>query len=240
MRQKLSVVALAVLFTLATGAVAQAALYKVFFDVRTHREYVNNTTLTNFMGFWVEVYDTELKNPPSFVDSIVVTAPDGTKFDITSTAHWNYLDKGYWATFPASAFADGFPSGTYSVRVDAGGTAITARDTLPSVVFLSPVTVTYPTEGKTGVPETPLIKWNAVSKATRYHIHLWNTTRNEPLFNGYAGLETIWTNKTSFKIPKGVLKPNSNFRIRIEARSDLQDTESRSRSKWINFSTGAW
>ncbi|MHC1726947.1 MAG: hypothetical protein AB9866_13225 [Syntrophobacteraceae bacterium] len=241
MRVRLVLVALALLISLATGAVAQAELYRVYFDVRTHRDYANNTTLTDSMGFWVKVYDTEFKNPPSFVESITVTAPDGKKFPITSVAHWNYLDKGYWAAFPASDFVDGFPAGTYKVQVVAGGSTITAYDKLTPVVFLDPVTMTYPTEGKTGVPEEPLIKWNPVPKASRYMIQLWNTSRSEPLFNWWwPNIETISTNKTSFKIPQGVLKPNNNYRIRIEARADLQDVESRSRSKWINFTTGSW
>lgn len=239
MRFKIGVAVFLALSVLAVGT-AHAVLFKVQFDVRTHRDYVNNTTLTDFMAFWVEVYDTEFKNPPSFVDSIVVTAPDGTVFPLNSVDHWTYLDKGYYAQFQKSAFTSGtFPAGTYKVVVQADGVSIAANDVLDPVTFLRPVALSYPTEGATGVPEEATIKWGGVG-ASRYIIYLGCTSTNDPLFNNWPGMETMWTNRTSFKIPKGVLKPNKNYRLRIEARSNLQDTESRSRSKWINFQTGTW
>lgn len=233
---------IAVVVTLLTGAQARAELYRVYFDVRTQNNWVGSpATLTKSMFFWIEAYDSEYKNPPDFVDSITITAPNGTEYPIPLMAYWSYLSRGYYANLDAVALgAEKFQPGTYTVRVKAGKVTLKANDFVKPLVFLDSPAVTYPEEGEAGVPEQPTIKWDAVTSADRYGIQLWNVTRNEPLYTDWYGIEPIYTNTTHFTIPKGVLKPACVYRIQIQARSDLQDTESRSYSKWVNFSTGSW
>jgi hypothetical protein len=240
---------IAVMVTLLTGAQARAELHRIFFDVCTMNTWVGNPAeLTKTMSFWIEVYDTKFKNPPDFVNSITITAPNGHKVLITKVANWSYLDRGYAASLDAAALgADEFQPGTYTVAVTAGGVTLKATDVVDPLVFLGTPTVSYPTEGATGVPEQPTIKWSAAIggdpvkvKAARYAIKLWNTTRSEPLYSTWYGVESIYTNTTHFTIPKGVLKPGCSYRLQIVARSNLQDTDSRSYSKWVNFATGSW
>jgi len=235
-------VLIAVMVTLLTGARVQAEFHRIFFDVRTQNNWVGSPlTLTPTMFFWIEAYDSEYKNPPDFVDSITITAPNGHEYPITTVAHWSYLDRGYYASLDAASLgAATFQPGTYTLTVKAGTVTLQATDVVNPIVFLRAPTVTYPAEGATGVPEQPTIKWSAVPSAARYGIRLWNTTRNEPLYSDWYGIESIYTNTTHFTIPKGVLKPNCSYRLLIQARSNLQDTDSRSYSKWVNFATGSW
>jgi hypothetical protein len=235
-------VLIAAMTTLLTGAQARAELHRIFFDVRAQNSWVGTpATLTNLMAFWIEVYDSEYKNPPDFVDSITIAAPNGHVYPITAVAHWSYLDRGYYANLDAAALgATTFQPGIYTLTVKAGTVTLKATDVVNPVVFLKAPTVTYPLELATGVPEQPTITWTAVASAARYGIALWNTTKNEPLYSYWYGIESVYTNATHFTIPKGVLKPNCTYRVQIQARSNLQDTDSRSYSKWVNFATGSW
>jgi hypothetical protein len=235
-------VLMAVMVTLLAGTQVQAELYRINFDVRAQNSWVGTPAiLTKTMFFWIEAHDNEYKNPPDFVDSITITAPNKHEYPITSVAHWSYLDRGYYASLDAADLgASTFQAGTYTVTVKSGTVTLKATDVVKPLLFLNPPTVTYPTEGATGVVEQPTITWGAVKSAARYGIALWNTTRNEPLYSDWYGMESVYTNATHFTIPKGVLKPNCSYKVRIQARSNLQDTDSRSYSKWVNFTTGSW
>jgi hypothetical protein len=51
------------------------------------------------------------------------------------------------------------------------------------------------------------------------------------------GLTTDFNRVT---MPPGALKPNCEYKLRIEARSGSQDLDLRSMSDWVYFKTGAF
>lgn len=244
MKIRAVIAVLALLSILFAGSVARAELSRVTFDARTHVYWDQNTTLKQTMHFFIEVFDTEFKNPPDVVTAMTIRAPDGTTFTLTPTANWSQIDKGYWAMYEASAFSGGtIPGGSYLLTVRAGGVTIKTVDVVNPVTFITPSEMTYPTEGATSVPEDALLEWTATSPAAttvRYGITIWNKDKNEPVYCMYAGVESVYTNRTQYTMPKGTLKPNTNYRIQIQARTNLQDTDARANSKWVNFTTGSW
>ena len=60
---------------------------------------------------------------------------------------------------------------------------------------------------------TPTFSWDPVPKANRYRFRVYNSDNSRTIWNGYTeGAETSYT------MPPGVLKPNSSYRFRLEAR----------------------
>ena len=64
-------------------------------------------------------YHCTSKNPPDFVKSITVTAPDGSVFTMDTANNWMVYDKGYWGKYLPENFNSGdIPSGDYTVSVE--------------------------------------------------------------------------------------------------------------------------
>ena len=217
-------------------ATSQAYLSRVYADVWT-----TNYTDDQQLNVWLEMWGTEEKNPPDIVNTIEVTAPDGTKFNMTTDQNWLPYDRGYWGRYRDADFMSGsIPAGVYKVKVvpKAGlGFPIEVEDEVDAT-FLSPPTITSPAPGAVVGP-TPTFLWTAVPDATHYRILLYNESWGEPVF-------WFWWNRKFFtdlpgaKIPLGQLKPNCEYSLRIEARSGVQDLDKRSRSDWLIFYTGSW
>ena len=208
-----------------------AVIYKVWFDVWT-TNYTDRDERQ--MNFWVEVYDTVKENPPDFVTSIKITAPDGTVLNLDPVHNWFPYDKGYWdRLYKGDYAARPFASGTYKCDVTGkGGTRITKTDYVWGR-FLHPPTIIYPADGATNVELTPTIKWTKVAGAKYYRILLWDESWNEPRY--WFWRKKAFTDNLYFKIPKGELKLGNEYRLRVEARSGDQDMDQRSRSDWIYF-----
>jgi hypothetical protein len=213
------------------SAAARAEIHEMHFNA-----YTTNYTDRSRMDFWIRVSDT-LARPPIVVSSLVVLAPDGTLFDMTNHT-WNDLTKDYFYAAQPEDFDTGvIPSGTYYARViDLWGNQIINYDDV-QVGFLDPPVLTNPTEGST-VGLTPTITWNTVPGAMRYRILLYNgdhTSRGDPIY--WYAYNVKYVYRTSFPIPKGVLRPGRSYLIQIEARDTDKDTEKRSRCDWVQFYT---
>ena len=59
---------------------------------------------------------------------------------------------------------------------------------------------------------TPTFTWDPVTGANRYRVRIYNWLNNLTVWSGYTG------NETSYTFPPGILRPNSYYRYRIEAR----------------------
>jgi hypothetical protein len=203
--------------------------------------WTTNYTDDQQLNVWLEVKDTEIKNPPEIIASIEVTAPDGTIFNMTTAQNWLPYDRGYWMRARAEDFPlQVIPSGVYKVKVvPNSGFTIEEEDEIDAT-FLAPPVITYPTEGST-VGSTPTFRWNPVPDAKYYRILLWNECWNEPVYwFWWNDSRKFYTNLPGAKIPLGQLLPNCSYSLRVEARSGSQDLDKRSRSVWVNFFTGSW
>jgi hypothetical protein len=178
--------------------------------------------------------------PPDFLKEIRIAAPDGSMFYLNLSKDWYPWDRVFFKTFRAADFVGkAIPSGDYIVRVTHNDSSRISETDNVTASFLAPAVVVYPSKDLAGVPETPTFSWNSVSGATYYKIWLVNMDEVEPVYYSVSyGYKD--TNKTSYKIPPGDLKPNTSYRMRIEARSGSQDIDKRSRTDWIYFETGAW
>jgi hypothetical protein len=188
---------------------------------------------------YVEVFDDQLAHPPDYVKEVRITAPDGSLLYLDPSLHWLAWDKAFYYGFLASEFdSEVIPGGNYTVRVTPDvGSALAESDSV-SASFLAPPVVTSPTPEQSGVLEGATFKWNEVPGATYYRIQLWNISWDEPVY--YTSFRTKYTDKLKYTIPPGDLKPNCSYRMQIEARAGSQDMDKRSRSAWINFTTGTW
>jgi hypothetical protein len=214
---------------------ARADVHKFSFNMFTQRSKTT-TGFTDVIAFTIRISDT-VSRAPDAITSLVVTAPDGTKFDLTENA-WLEWTEEFWATFTADKFnSHTFPSGTYTATViPKVGKTLTATEVFtPS--FLSPAIVTLPTEGSTLSTLTPVFKWGAVKDAQHYKLHLKNDTWGDPVYQDPS--KQILVYKTTYAVPKGVLIPGMDYSLRIEARDSDKDMNRRSRTMWIHFKTPA-
>jgi len=234
-------------------AVLAAAVMVFFFSANAQAVMVRvilNAFTTNFpdpaqkqMNLHIQVFDTIYGHPPAFVQTISVNAPDGSVFSVDPKKDWLPYSRVYWKGLYASDFvSDTIPGGTYYVTVTpVSGSAIKELDSLDAS-FLPVSTVTSPADGAIGVGATPTFTWTGVSGASYYQVMLWNKTLNEPVywFWDWHSEKVLHTDFARVTMPPGVLKPNSQYQLRIEARSGSQDLDKRSRSAWVNFTTGSW
>jgi hypothetical protein len=218
------------------AADSQAGLTRVIPNVWT-TNYTNPAQQQ--LCVWIDVFDHENRRGPDFVKSITVNAPDGSVFSLNSSIDWLPYDRGYWKVFYASDFKGGkIVGGNYKVTVvPLAGPTISESDTIPGTFLPTPV-VTSPSPNATGIGSTPSITWNPVPGATHYRVWIWNNSWNEPVY--WCWDKQAHTDLTSFTVPIGELKPNCQYRFRIEPRSSAQDLEMRSRSDWFTFTTGSW
>jgi len=240
MRYKLALASLAVFFLSLFAGNSQASLQRVVFSAWTQ----TGPGQPNKLVVFVEVQDNQLVHPPDYVAVIKVAAPDGTIFYLHPTNDWLPWDKGFYRDFVAADFTGAvIPGGDYTVTVThKNGGKITEKDNLgvkgTSPSFLSPPVVTYPTANQTGVPATPTFSWKPDANATYYRILLFNKSYEEPVY--FYGFRVTYTDFPTFKKPSGDLKPNCNYKMMIDARAGSLDTDMRSGTGWINFSTGSW
>jgi hypothetical protein len=215
---------------------AQAGMNKISVDIFT-TNFTN--TAQQQLCVWLTVSNDAYWRGPDFVKGIRVTAPDGSIFRLDPKKDWLPYDRAYWKAFYATDFvSQTIPGGTYLVRVTPlSGEAIEEADTI-TASFLPTPTVTSPIGGATGVTATPTITWTAVPGATYYRVLLWNNSWNEPVY--WTWEKQARTDFTNFTISAGDLKPNCQYKLRIEARSESQDMDMRSRSGFITFTTGSW
>jgi hypothetical protein len=234
-RRNLAFLAAAMLVLALVGN-AQAGLTRVVPNVWT-----TNYTDHQEFNVWISVYDYHNSRGPDFVRSITVTAPapDSSVFTLHPSKDWLQYDRGYWKALRATDFRTGtIPSGVYRITVTPiEGTAISENDTI-TIDFLPTPVVTNPAPGASNLGERPTFRWNGVAGATFYRVILWNRTRSEPVY--WYWDKQAHTDLTTFQMPRGELKPECEYQLRIEARTDGLDLEKRSRSDWIIFRTVNW
>ena len=192
------------------------------------------------LGCWVKIEDSELKNPPDFVKTVFIDAPDGSRFFLTTDDHWQPVYGWYWATFRAEDFDSGtIPGGVYAVTVkDKTGTIIRTIDGV-AAKFLDPPIITNPMDGQVNVEQDLTIRWDAPDAARWYRIQLYNADNNEPVYG--VSVRKAYTYKRFFKLLSGDLKPNTRYKLRVEARLyPSQDLDQRSRTDYIEFQTADW
>lgn len=226
----------AVLFNFASGA--QAEMSRVVFNGWTQNF---SDPDQQRVALYIEVYDTVYSHPPDFVASITVKAPDGTILTIDPLKDWLTPDQGFYKPFyPENFDSQTIPSGKYTATVTpVSGTSIKESDTIEAA-FLPLATITYPNNGDLNVTATPTLTWTEVAGATHYRLLLWDNTWNEPVYWTFNSARNFHTEFIQHTIPKGVFKPNHEYRLRIQARSNSQDTDARSESDWVTFTTGSW
>jgi hypothetical protein len=212
-----------------------AYLQKVYFDVNTM-----NFNDRKELRVWLSVNDTNSKNPPDIVKSITITAPDNTVFTMNTANNWLPYDRGYYGNYSPEEFNSGdIPSGNYTVRVEGieFNLAITDSDYNDASV-LTPAAFTNLSNEQTGIPKDYIFYWTPVAGATHYRVQLWDENWNEPVY--WYWDRPFMTNHAACMFSEGDLRPNRRYRIRIEARSESQDLDKRSRSDWVYFTTGSW
>jgi hypothetical protein len=226
----------AVLFYFASGA--QAEMSRVVFNGWTQNF---SDPDQQRVALYIEVYDTVYSHPPDFVATISVKAPDGTILTIDPLKDWSTPDQGYWKPFYAGQFDSlAIPSGKYTVTVTpVSGASIKESDTIEAA-FLPLSSITYPSNNEVNVTATPTLTWAEAVGAAHYRLLLWDNSWDEPIYWYFNPARNFHTEFTQHTIPKGVFKPNHQYRLRIQARANSQDTDARSESDWVTFTTGSW
>lgn len=194
------------------------------------------------ISFYLQITSNQNLHLPTSIRTITITAPDGSVFSLHPVKDWLYpSDPSYWKAFYAADFLGGeIPSGIYKAKVvSISGSSITESDTI-NASFLPLATITYPSNNATNIPSMLTLKWTRVAGASHYRVFLWDITSNSPIYWDYHSSMIMQTNFTSFALPKGVLKPNHRYTMKIQARFGNQDTDARSESDWVNFTTGSW
>lgn len=212
-----------------------AYLQRVIFDV-----FTKTTTGNQYLDVWIEIFDTERKNPPEFVKSIQVTAPDGTIFNLTTRDNWYAVDQGYFASYTAEDFeSQVIPVGIYQVRVVAKlGLTINQKDYC-DVTFLDLPVITNLEAGSTVYP-FHVFRWKPVPGATYYRVLLREAGSDNYIYGTSSHKQKFLTSRNSCKFPTGDLKPGGHYEIQIEPRADSLDMDKRSRGDWVEFFISTW
>jgi hypothetical protein len=232
------------IFSVAGNADAQV-LSRVVFNGWTQARYEGNPPeIVNRMVFLIYTSFNPVAHPPDFIQQITVRAPNGQDFSLNPTKDWYINDQAFAKSFSAADFDGGrIPGGIYEATVvPISGTGIVERDTI-SNTFLPLPTISFPTDGQTGVSSRPTFQWTSVRGATFYRVVLWIHNTNgfsEPVYEYYIPSNTLQTDRTSIQVPRGVLKPNTTYRLQIQARADSNDLDARSQSSWVYFTTRNW
>ena len=117
------------------------------------------------------------------------------------------------------------------------GIAIIDSDDNDASTLPVPVFETLPGDLQS-VPKDFIFWWHTVEGATYYRVLLWNESWNEPVY--WFWDKQFRTNIRACMFPNGELKPNTNYKMRIEARGGSQDLDKRSRTDWLYFRTANW
>jgi hypothetical protein len=249
MKRKSGIIIASVLFLFFACSLVQAEMQRVYLDVKAQTIANQDGTTLNQMSFWVTVADNTTHNPPDYVQSVVVRAPNGDTFVLTTKDNWAPFMRAYMMGRQAPTFSGGvIPAGNYSVEVtDTSLRKLTARDTVSPVAFLAPVTITQPVQDSVILADDLMITWGAVPGAKEYTVGLWDTSSDMPVILNFPDPSRsvrdffTFTQLTHFKLPKGMLHPNRSYRVNIVAYAgDGGDNDKQSHSKSINFTTGAW
>jgi nitrate reductase NapE component len=239
MNRKGRLIFLVILLLLAWPLVCRAEVTRFYFNVWTTQmpDPANPGTKIQRLDVTIQITDIRYRAPDA-ITSLVVTNPNTTKTMTLTNNCWNELRGQFEASYYLADFPEGkFPSGKYTAKLKDKSTPIanvmTATKTLTPAFLPIPV-ITAPTEGG-GTGLKPTIRWNPVKGAQLYNIHLNNLTQDEPVYMLVTRSLDIYTN--SFTLQTGVLKPGTNYSIRIEARDGDKLMNKRSRSTWVNFST---
>jgi hypothetical protein len=243
-RVLVTLAAVVLIFSLAGNAHAQI-LTRVVFNGWTQVQKENNQDV-KYIAFIVYANFHPVAYAPDFIEQITITAPDGTtQLSLDPDKDWLISD---WAFYKRVQVEDDIPTGIYKVTVvpkPGFGTQITEADHIKNV-FMSVPNIISPTADQTGViPANLTLKWSgvnytgAIPGAIFYRIIL-NTEWGDPIFNTYDSRNNLQTDRTSVKVPTGVLKPNTRYRLQVQARGDSNDLDVRSQSPWVYFTTGSW
>jgi hypothetical protein len=234
--------ALCVLFLSVVGNVKAQVLSRIVFNGWTKVQYEGDPpALVNRICFIIYPSFNPVAHPPDFVQEITVRAPDGQVFTLNPAKDWYVNDQAFYKDFRATDFDSGIiPGGIYRATVvPISGTGLVETDSI-SNTFLTVPTITSPDDGQTGVSSRPTFQWTSVRGATFYRIVLWINRLSgfsEPVYD-YSN--SFSTDRTSIQVPKGVLKPNTTYRLQIQARGDSNDLDVRSQSSWVYFTTRNW
>jgi len=98
--------------------------------------------------------------------------------------------------------------------------------TLPSPTLL------YPTANAV-VPLQATFSWEPVPGAEYYRIEIFNESWKTPVFQRDKKPLSVY--KPFYVVPKGVLKPNLNYSIQVDARDSDGKVMRRSRTLFIPF-----
>lgn len=197
--------------------------------------YTNNNPGGTSLDLYVEVFNDNATHPPNYVTAISLVSPDGATLDINPLTSWDEVHKHFYASFANAVFGGTIPAGIYKVTVTDATGKITLTDDVNATILPLAV-VTTPIGGSTIPSGVYTFSWGRVTGAKYYRVHLYDISRGEFIYSNAPG-QRIDTALTIYTIPKGVLQPGRQYRMRIEARTDFPDMDKRSQSLWINFFT---
>lgn len=228
------------LITAAIPAQAQDKMTRLQFSTFTTTYPAGSTSYTNDtrIDFYFVPMLLNRTLEPSEISLIQITA-NGTTIGIDPYQAQDALSNSYFITADSAQFGTPFPT-KYTISVtDNQNKKISQIDYIPAVALTAPVQ-SWPTDNATINNSSPSLGWQAVPNAHYYRVMLWDNTWDQPVFWNFNGLPTLNVDGTFVKLPLGVLKPNHQYKWRIEARANEQDTDRRSRSAWRTFTTGTW
>jgi len=186
----------------------------------------------------VKVIDHDGVSKDGSSHSLKLTLPDGTVKSAWEFDSSENPISGYY-----SIYIGGMPQpGPYTFEVtDPDGKKSTAAETLDVNPLDPPDESTFmPANNSVTADTTPTFTWDPVTNAKRYRVRIYTSDNSKTVWSGYVG-----GTETSYKVPPGILAPDTAYRYRIEARDghDPLDNDNISKSPASNsnnfkFTTG--
>jgi hypothetical protein len=201
-----------------------------------------NVFTTNFspggapfqLNFFVELEDSVLR-PPEALTLFEIHVPDGTVYDY-SADYWKYYSEfgnNFFFSVPGP-----IQLGTYKLKVkDKSNPRITIvnTDKLTDLEPLAVPNMVYPTATSpvTVVPLNATFSWDPVDGAQCYRVEIFDESAKSPVFN--RDRHPLWVYTNFYTVPIGVLVPNRNYSIQVEARDSDKNIMRRSRTFFVPF-----
>lgn len=173
------------------------------------------------------------------VKTIMIKTPTGKKMELKNSLGFGEI--GLWASYGSyDEFKKKFPEGEYSITLSPkkyGSLSVDITHDFPETPE-----ITYPEDGATNVSLAPTITWEELSNIHYLTIYI-NAVVGDEGDNEIECEIELFVDATSYTIPSGLLQPNTEYELSLEAETtdgrENEPSTNLSTIRVIRFTTGS-
>ena len=179
--------------------------------------YANRKTDGTFTAFSAAVFDPD-GTVPDTLTTLTVTAPGGTSYDLLAQGEYSASDNEFYLEVSGPV-----QEGVYTFTASDGDHTVVTHDYVAAKSSMPLVDTT--TVAVNGDPTGPTISWSAVRGypgSVFYRLRVYDNSTNQLLYRSSRDPVTART------LSSGLLEPDGDYRVRIEAHDHYN---------WVTYNT---